>query len=310
MTHPASVLRAWRAPSVALLLLGSVYLGAGCSAGNASDESVGEESQELGPFTYDWLQFYGDGRHLGNNTQETILGQSSVSGLIRLFQVHSDATNYFESPPVILRSVTTPSGVHDLAFLRDAEGHACTRSDARNRSDSVDGIAAQSPDREVHDDRHRPSTRANNSSGDVRLRRQGPQVQRGQRHRGHDGRLARGHHAQTRYREGHHLPHARDRQQRGYVPLHGHERLRETSSTTKGIWTSINLAHGCTDRLQRDVQQSKLAHFVNTPGTPDCSMCCTARSGARPTVVYNPTTNRIYCTTGDGTFDAANHHWG
>ena len=36
---------------------------------------------------YDWLQFNGDPRHSGNNTQESIIAPSNVARLAFLFQV-------------------------------------------------------------------------------------------------------------------------------------------------------------------------------------------------------------------------------
>jgi hypothetical protein len=50
-------------------------------------------------------------------------------------------------------------------------------------------------------------------------------------------------------------------------------------------------------------------HFVQSPGTPDCSQVQSA-VWARAGVVYDPDTNEIYFVTGNGTFDPGSFAWG
>ncbi len=70
---------------------------------------------------YDWLQFGGDSRHGGNNTLESQITQQNVSGLQQLFQIHLPET--IEGAPVVLTNVSTPSGVHDIAYVATRSGY-------------------------------------------------------------------------------------------------------------------------------------------------------------------------------------------
>jgi hypothetical protein len=51
-------------------------------------------------------------------------------------------------------------------------------------------------------------------------------------------------------------------------------------------------------------------HFAQFPALPDCTSQKQTGAWARPGVVYDSGTNRIFMATGNGKFDAANNHWG
>jgi len=70
---------------------------------------------------YDWLQFNGDPAHSGNNTFETAIDRSNVASLVFKFQVSLPAVA--DGAPVLLQSVSTASGVHDLLFVTTKAGH-------------------------------------------------------------------------------------------------------------------------------------------------------------------------------------------
>src|SRR5438445_10869103 len=60
---------------------------------------------------YDWLQYNGNSRHDGNNTQETVLGASNVASLQFLFPAtlpSSGTTSVADRAPVYLAVVVTP----------------------------------------------------------------------------------------------------------------------------------------------------------------------------------------------------------
>ena len=84
-----------------------------------SEAAVASESQAVST-AYDWLQFYGDARHTGNNTLETQITAANVSGLQRLFQIALPTV--VDGTPVILTGVTTGSGVRDLVFVNTMLG--------------------------------------------------------------------------------------------------------------------------------------------------------------------------------------------
>lgn len=70
---------------------------------------------------YDWLQFNGDPSHAGNNPLEKAIDRNNVATMTRKFQVALPAPA--DIAPVLLRSVTTPSGVRDLLFVTTRAGH-------------------------------------------------------------------------------------------------------------------------------------------------------------------------------------------
>jgi hypothetical protein len=70
---------------------------------------------------YDWLQFNGGPAHAGNNVLETTLDRTSVAALALKFQVTLPAAA--DGAPVLLQSVATSSGVHDLLFVTTRAGH-------------------------------------------------------------------------------------------------------------------------------------------------------------------------------------------
>jgi hypothetical protein len=69
---------------------------------------------------YDWLQFNGDAAHSGNNTAETIIGVGNVASLIQEYQVTLRGTS--DGAPVFLQGVTTAAGVKDLLFVTTTDG--------------------------------------------------------------------------------------------------------------------------------------------------------------------------------------------
>ena len=77
----------------------------------------------------------------------------------------------------------------------------------------------------------------------------------------------------------------------------------------QGHVTAINLATG-EQRVFNAMCSDHAVHFTEPPmpGThcPDVQSAIWARPG----VVYDPDTNRIYMATGNGTYDPANHYWG
>jgi hypothetical protein len=78
---------------------------------------------------YDWLQFNGDAAHSGNNTVETILGAANVASLTQKFQITLPGTA--DGAPVFLQGVSTPGGVKDLLFVTTTDGFIVAR-DAQN----------------------------------------------------------------------------------------------------------------------------------------------------------------------------------
>src|ERR1700687_3750490 len=69
---------------------------------------------------YDWLQFGGNPQHSGNNTAETILNPGNIASLVQEYQANLPAIA--DGAPVFLEAVTTPVGVKNLLFVTTRDG--------------------------------------------------------------------------------------------------------------------------------------------------------------------------------------------
>jgi outer membrane protein assembly factor BamB len=76
----------------------------------------------------------------------------------------------------------------------------------------------------------------------------------------------------------------------------------------QGHVTAISLSDG-SQHVFNAVCSNQTVHFVETPGTPDCSQV-QAAIWARAGVVYHSTLDRIFLVTGNGTFDPTHSFWG
>jgi len=78
-------------------------------------------SQAGDTLAYDWLQFNGDASHPGNNALEKSLGAANVATLAKRYQITLPAVA--DGAPVLARGVATASGKKDLLFLTTKAGH-------------------------------------------------------------------------------------------------------------------------------------------------------------------------------------------
>lgn len=289
-------------PALSVGLVLASLAGAGCGATDSS-ESVDTQSDALTSSTYDWLQFFGDGRHLGNNTQETELTQADVAGLTQLFHVQPDTTTYTEGPPVVLRNVSTSSGVRDLAFIETRLGKlyaldartgatiwAAIPTNAQTKPTSIFTTTAPAIDPgkayvymygfdgQVHKYDVRNGSELT-GGGWPELVTPKPDVEKGITF----------------------LTYATDNSGASYL-YEGTSGYGDSNSTVIGHLTAINLATGA-QKVFNSMCSDQAIH------APTCSMGHGAIWG-RSTMMYSPGTNRIYGGTGDGTFDPTNHFWG
>jgi len=70
---------------------------------------------------YDWLQFNGDMQHSGSNDLEATVDGTNVAQLTVKFKVSLPAVA--DGAPAFLESVATPAGVKDLLFVTTRAGH-------------------------------------------------------------------------------------------------------------------------------------------------------------------------------------------
>jgi len=76
----------------------------------------------------------------------------------------------------------------------------------------------------------------------------------------------------------------------------------------QGHLTIINLING-TQNVFNAACSDQTVHFLDNPATPDCTSVQTA-IWARPGTIYDPDTNKIYVSTGNGLFSPQQHDWG
>lgn len=76
----------------------------------------------------------------------------------------------------------------------------------------------------------------------------------------------------------------------------------------QGHVTVIDLATGA-QKVFNTLCSDQAVHFVHSPGTPDCGQV-TSGVWARPGVLADPDTNKVYLVTGNGDWNPTAHDWG
>lgn len=259
----------------------------------------------------DWLQFGLDPQHSSNNAAEASISRSNVATLGQVFQ--ATLPGVADGAPALLQNVTTPHGVKDLLFVTTKAGHIVAL-DARTGAIEW---SAQYP---------AGSCRINGGSS-VCYTTSSPALDPGRayvytygldgyvhKHRVGDGvEITTGGWPQ--------LASTKPFNEKGSSPL-----VFATSGGTTTLYclhagypgdagdyqghvTAINVATG-SQKVFNAACSDQAVHFVNSPGTPDCSHRQTAiwaRSGA----VYDAVTDRIYMATGNGLYDGntGGHDW-
>jgi outer membrane protein assembly factor BamB len=266
---------------------------------------------------YDWLQFNGDSQHDGNNTEERAITAANVHGLQRLFQIGLPSNA--DSAPIELQGVSTASGIVDLVFVTTRAGHLIalnSRTGATVWSVQHGASTCQinnpapvpTPTNPCHTnaspaiDPNRQFVYAYGLDGFV-----------------HKHRVADG--AEVVTSDWPELATTKPFNEKGSASLS----IAATPSGTylyvsnggypgdagdyQGHVTTINLATGV-QHVFNTLCSNQSVHFAQTPGTPDCAGQTQSAVWARPGVVYDLATGRIYLVTGNGTFNAAQHDWG
>ena len=253
---------------------------------------------------YDWLQNGGDPQHSANNTLETILGPSNVANLQLLYQVALPAAA--DGAPVYLSAVPTQNGTQDLIFSTTKAGHIValdasngsivwsrqygTGSSVTNSSPAIDPnrqyVYSYGLDGYVHKYQVGDGTEILGAGWPELVTLKGSVEKVA-------GALATATSAGgTTYL---------------YVITDGYN---GDGGDYQGHLTTINLSNGV-QHVFNSLCSDQTVHFVQSPGTPDCSA---RRSGMwqKDGAVYDSVTDRVYVSTGNGPFDAntGGHNWG
>src|SRR5215471_9916655 len=262
---------------------------------------------------YDWLQFNGDAAHSGNNTLETAIAPGNIANLQFLFQVTLPASS--DGAPVFLTGVSTAMGVKDLAFVTTTAGHIVAL-DAASGGQVWSRQYAAGP------------CKINNTGGAC-YTTSSPAIDPNRQYvysYGLDGYV-------HKYQVGD----GTEIVTGGWPELATLKPFHEKTSSAlafatasggatylyavnggypgdngdyQGHVTAINLADG-TQKVFNANCSDQTVHFVVAPSMPNCSQVQTA-VWARPGVIYDSVTNKIFMGTGNGLFDGngGGHDWG
>ena len=255
-------------------------------------------------YPYDWPQFNGDPQHSGNNTRENVIGTSNVATFTRIFQATLPAV--CDGAPAYLGRVATPTGIRNLLFAVTTAG---------------DLVAIDANSGTLVWTRSNPagSCKINNGTN-VCYTTSSPAVDPNRvfvYSYGLDGKV-------HRYRAGD----GGEVNGEGWPQIATLKAFDEKGSANlataiaangipflyaanggypgdrgdyQGHLTTVNLSDG-SQTVFNAACSNNAVHFVETPGSPDCTHVQTAiwaRSGA----VYDPVTNRVFVATGNGDYD-------
>ena len=260
--------------------------------------------------TYDWPQFGFDAQHSGNDRQEAQLSAGNVNGLQKAFQASLPSTA--DGAPVYLSNLSTTSETKDLLFVTTTTGHIVAL-DARTGS-------------QVWSKQYAANGCGINGGSSACYTTSSPALDPNRQYvysYGLDGKVHKyqvGNGAEITTGGWPETVTLKDFDEKGssalaiatagsvsylYVTNGGYP---GDNGDYQGHVTAINLATGA-QNVFNSLCSNQTAHFVEQPGTPDCSQ---VQSGiwARPGAVYDAATNRIYLATGNGDWNPSAHDWG
>lgn len=262
---------------------------------------------------YDWLQFGFDSKHSSNNTLETTITLGNVGTLKKLFQIV--LPSIADGAPAYLTSVTTATGVRDLVFVTTRAGHIVAL-DAHTGS-------------QIWSKQHGAAGCLINNGGTPCYTTSSPAIDPNRQYvysYGLDGyvrKYAVGDGTEVLAGGWPELTSLKVYDEKGSSALSfatanngntflyvAHAGYPGDAGDYQGHITAINLADG-TQKIFNTVCSNQTVHFVDSRVTsgPDCVQVQTA-IWARPGIIYDPDIDKIFMTTGNGTFNSSQHDWG
>jgi hypothetical protein len=266
---------------------------------------------------YDWLQFNGDASHSGSNILENKISVRNVGQLQKLYQV--TLPGIADGAPVYLSNVYTANGVRDLIFVTTRPGHIAAL-------DAHTGALVWSK-------QHGPGgclINNNQSLNESCYTTSSPAIDPNRKFvysYGLDGNVhkyAVGDGTEVLTGGWPELTTLKGYDEKGSSALSivtttngtsylyvAHAGYPGDQGNYQGHITIINLTDG-TQKVFNTLCSNQTVHFVDSRTTtgPDCYPNSTAAIWARPGVVFDPYHDRILMSTGNGTFQPANHLWG
>lgn len=275
------------------------------SASKASEASVNQKDP------VNWLQFNFDQAHSGYNPDETTINRDNVSRLHRLYRV--SLPDIADGAPAYLSDVHTAEGVVNLLFLTTKDGHIIALN---AKTGKTVWEHQYGPGRYKINNGYQPIYTTSSPAVDPDLKYVYSYGLDGYVHK---YKVGSGEEAKTGgWPE---LCTLKSFNEKGSSALafttakNGTSYLYVTNGgylgdrgDYQGHVTTINLSTGVQHVFNANCSDETV-HFVQRPGKPDCSAVQTA-IWARPGVIFDRATDRVYMATGNGPFDPKKHDWG
>ncbi len=267
--------------------------------------------QSGGGAVYNWLQFDFDPEHSGNDTKETKISIGNVDKLHRLYRVL--LPDVADGAPAYLSHVETASGPMNLLFLTTRDGYVVTIDASNGKT--------------VWQHQYGPEHYRINNGFQPIYTTSSPAIDPDLKYvysYGLDGYVHKYKAGSGEEIKGGGWPElctTKPFNEKGSSALavatdaHGISYLYVTNGgylgdrgDYQGHVTVINLSTGVQHVFNADCSHETV-HFVERPGKPDCTSVQSA-IWARPGIIYDPTTDKIYMATGNGRFDPHHGDWG
>ena len=259
---------------------------------------------------YDWPQFGFNSQHSGNNTLENTLNSSNVANLNRF--MHVTLPDVADGAPAFLSVVSTSGGVRNLVFVTTKNGFIV----------ALDWRTGET----VWSHQNGPGSCKINGGSDTCYTTSSPAIDPNRQFvysYGLDGYVHK-----YQVGDGHEvtiggwpeLATLKPYDEKGSSALsvvtarNGTSYLYVTNGgypgdagDYQGHVTAINLSNG-NQNVFNTMCSNQVKHFSHND--PDCTGPVQSAIWARPGVIYDAATDKIYMATGNGTFDPASHFWG
>jgi outer membrane protein assembly factor BamB len=260
---------------------------------------------------YNWLQFNFDPQHSGNNIKESIITPANVHLLHRIFKI--SLPSIADRAPAFLSNVNTKSGLVNMVYVTAKDGHIIALNAQNGKT--------------IWSHQYGTGNYRINNGGRPTYTTSSPAIDPNLEYvysYGLDGYV-------HKYRAADGL----EIKSGGWPELCTLKPFNEKGSSAlsiatakngisylyvanggylgdrgdyQGHLTTINLLDGSQKVFNADCS-NRTVHFMEKPDEPDCPAVQSA-IWARSGVVYDQSTDRIYCATGNGEFNPEKYNWG
>ncbi len=260
---------------------------------------------------YNWLQFGFNPQHNGDNTEEKKITPGNAESLHRIFKI--SLPSVADGSPAYLSSVKTGSGTVNMIFVTTKDGHiiALNASNGKTIWSHQYGTGNYRINNGFRDTYTTSSPAVDPDLKFVYSYGLDGYVHKYRVDNGNEVKDGGWPELCTRKpideKGSSALATATDKDGNSYLYVANGGYLGDRGDY-QGHVTTINLSTGKQNVFNANGSNLN-EHFVERPGKPDWSAVQTA-VWARPGVIYDENTNKIYFATGNGPFNPSGHNWG